>query len=126
MAYLSVDKIAVIRLQLHKVLPAVYDESLSYLEGLSKLTYKLNETIGAVNALNDNVDTLNDRRISQMRGKRSCLGATIPSGDRPGAKRGGNHGDPDGLEAGAGTAPWPAHVPGGHDAGHQTVCPVSV
>lgn len=60
MAYISVDKIAIIRLQLHKVLPAVYDESLSYLEGLSKLTYKLNETIGAVNALNDNVDTLND------------------------------------------------------------------
>ena len=55
MAYLSVDKIAVIRLQLHKVLPAVYDESLSYLEGLSKLSYKLNETIGAVKALNDTV-----------------------------------------------------------------------
>ena len=63
MAYLSVDKIAVIRLQLHKVLPAVYDESLSYLEGLSKLTYKLNETIGAVNALNDNVDVLNDKVV---------------------------------------------------------------
>ena len=60
MSYISVQKIAHIRLQLHKVLPAVYDESLSYLEGLSKLTYKLNETIGAVNALNDNVDTLND------------------------------------------------------------------
>lgn len=60
MSYISVDKIAVIRLKLHKVLPAVYDESLSYLEGLSKLSYKLNETIGAVNALNDNVDTLND------------------------------------------------------------------
>ena len=60
MAYLSVDKIAVIRLQLHKVLPAVYDESLSYLEGLSKLAYKLNETISAVNALNDNVEALND------------------------------------------------------------------
>lgn len=60
MAYISVDKIAIIRLQLHKVLPAVYDESLSYLEGLSKLTYKLNETIGSVNALNDNVDALND------------------------------------------------------------------
>lgn len=59
MSYISVDKIAVIRLKLHKVLPAVYDESLSYLEGLSKLSYKLNETIGAVNALNDNVDTLN-------------------------------------------------------------------
>ena len=60
MAYISVDKIAIIRLQLHKVLPAVYDESLSYLEGLSKLTYKLNETINATNALNDNVDVLND------------------------------------------------------------------
>ena len=60
MSYISVQKIAHIRLQLHKVLPAVYDESLSYLEGLSKLTFKLNETIGAVNALNDNVDTLND------------------------------------------------------------------
>ena len=83
MAYLSVDKIAVIRLQLHKVLPAVYDESLSYLEGLSKLTYKLNETIGAVNALNDNVDTLNDSvvelndRVTAVEGEISGFEAEI-------------------------------------------------
>ena len=60
MAYTYVDKICTIRLKLHKVLPAVYDESLSYLEGLSKLAYKLNEAIDATNALNDNVDVLND------------------------------------------------------------------
>lgn len=60
MAYTIVDKIAKVRLLCRKVLPAVYDESLSYLEGLSKLTHKLNETIESVNALNDNVDALND------------------------------------------------------------------
>lgn len=60
MAYTYVDKICTIRLKLHKVLPAVYDESLSYLEGLSKLAYKLNEAIDATNALNDNVEVLND------------------------------------------------------------------
>ena len=60
MGYVSVDKIARVRLLCKKVLPAVYDESLSYLEGLSKLTFKLNETIGSVNALNDNVEVLND------------------------------------------------------------------
>lgn len=60
MAYVFVNKIASIRLFCHKVLPATYDESLSYLEQLAKLTYKVNETIESVNALNDNVDTLND------------------------------------------------------------------
>lgn len=60
MAYTSVEKIAKVRLMCHKVLPAVYDESLSYLESLSKLTYKLNETIDSVNALDDNVEALND------------------------------------------------------------------
>ena len=60
MAYLIVDKIAKVRVMCHKVLPAVYDESLSYLEQISKLAYKLNETIDGVNALNDNVDVLND------------------------------------------------------------------
>ena len=60
MAYVFVNKIASIRLFCHKVLPAVYDESLSYLEQLAKLTYKVNETIESVNALNDNVDALND------------------------------------------------------------------
>lgn len=60
MAYLIVDKIAKVRVLCHKVLPAVYDESLSYLEQISKLAYKLNETIDGVNALNDNVQVLND------------------------------------------------------------------
>ena len=59
MNYTSVEKIANIRLLLHKVLPAVYDESLSYLEGLAKLTFKVNETIDSVNVLNDNVELLN-------------------------------------------------------------------
>ena len=58
-----VDKITHIRLLCKKVLPAVYDESLSYMEGLAKLTFKLNEVITSVNALNDNVDTLNDSVI---------------------------------------------------------------
>lgn len=60
MGYVLVDKIHTLRLCCHKVLPAVYDESLSYLEQLAKLTYKVNETIESVNALNDNVDFLND------------------------------------------------------------------
>lgn len=60
MAYISVQKIANIRLLCKKVLPAVYDESLSYLESISKLTFKLNETINSVNALNDNISVLND------------------------------------------------------------------
>ena len=63
MAYMIVDKIAHIRLLCKKVLPAVYDESLSYLEGLAKLTAKLNESIDSVNALNDNVGVLNDSVI---------------------------------------------------------------
>ena len=60
MNYTSVQKIAQVRLLCRKVLPAVYDESLSYLEGLCKLVYKVNETIDSVNALNDNVGVLND------------------------------------------------------------------
>ena len=60
MAYTIVDKIAKVRVLCHKVLPAVYDESLSYLEQLAKLAYKLNETIDGVNALNDNIQILND------------------------------------------------------------------
>lgn len=34
----------------NKVLPLVYDDSLSYYELLSKLTYKMNEIIEAVNS----------------------------------------------------------------------------
>ena len=58
--YSSVEKIAKIRLLCHHVLPAVYDESLSYMEALAKLTYKVNETIEATNTLNDNVGLLRD------------------------------------------------------------------
>ena len=60
MGYNIVDKIAYVRIRCHHVLPAVYDESLSYMEALSKLAYKLNETITATNELNDNVDVLNE------------------------------------------------------------------
>lgn len=63
MPYVAVEKIAHLRLKLHKVLPAVYDESLSYLEGLAKLTYKVNECVTGVNELNDNVSLLNDAVI---------------------------------------------------------------
>ena len=63
MSYTVVDKIAHVRLLYNKVLPAVYDESLSYLEGLAKLTFKLNEVITNTNALNDNVTVLNDSVI---------------------------------------------------------------
>ena len=58
--YSSVEKIAKIRLLCHHVLPAVYDESLSYMEALAKLTFKVNETIEATNTLNDNVGLLRD------------------------------------------------------------------
>ena len=58
--YSSVEKIARIRLLCHHVLPAVYDESLSYMEALAKLTFKVNETIEATNTLNDNVGLLRD------------------------------------------------------------------
>lgn len=64
MAYIDVNKLTHIRFMCHKVLPAVYDESLSYLEGLAKLTNKLNETIDSVNALDDNVEFLNDSVIN--------------------------------------------------------------
>ena len=58
--YSSVEKIAKIRLLCHHVLPAVYDESLSYMEALAKLTFKVNETINATNDLNDYVGLLRD------------------------------------------------------------------
>lgn len=83
MAYLIVDKIAKVRVLCHKVLPAVYDESLSYLEQISKLAYKLNETIDGVNALNDNVDVLNDsvtdlnNRVEAVEGEISGFEAEV-------------------------------------------------
>lgn len=61
MAYISVAKLTHIRFMCHKILPLVYDESLSYYEVLCKIAYKLNESIEAVNNLNDNVTDLNSR-----------------------------------------------------------------
>lgn len=63
MSYIDVKKITHLRLLCNKVLPAVYDESLSYLEGLAKLTHKLNEVINNVNAMDDNIDLLNESVI---------------------------------------------------------------
>lgn len=40
----------------HKILPLVYDESLSYYEFLCKVMFKLNETIEALNKQNENIE----------------------------------------------------------------------
>ena len=83
MAYTIVDKITKVRVLCHKVLPATYDESLSYLEQLAKLAYKLNETIDGVNALNDNVTVLNDsvtdlnERVEAVEGEISGFEAEV-------------------------------------------------
>lgn len=61
MAYIDVSKIKTIRFMCHKILPLVYDESLSYYEVLCKVANKLNEVIDATNTLEDNVSYLNDR-----------------------------------------------------------------
>lgn len=61
MAYINVVKLQRLFFRCHKILPLVYDESLSYYEVLCKVAASLNETIDAVNNLNDNVSNLNDR-----------------------------------------------------------------
>ena len=58
MAYIDVAKIENIRFMCHKILPLVYDESLSYYETLCKVANKMNEVIDSTNQLDDNVDTL--------------------------------------------------------------------
>lgn len=59
MAYIDVAKIENIRFMSHKILPLVYDESLSYYEDLCKFANKLNDVIDATNDLEGNVSTLN-------------------------------------------------------------------
>lgn len=61
--YAIIDRISAIRVRCNKILPATYGESLSYMEAIAKLVYKVNETIEAVNGLNGNVDALNDSVI---------------------------------------------------------------
>lgn len=61
MAYISVLKLHPLFFKCHKILPLVYDESLSYYEVLCKCVASLNEVIGNTNQLNDNVTDLNSR-----------------------------------------------------------------
>lgn len=55
-----------------KVLPLVYDESLSYYEVLNKLTFKVNEVVEQLNIVEDNVVALNEavteleRRMTEL------------------------------------------------------------
>ena len=65
MAYIPVTKISHLLMLCHKVIPLVYDESLSYYESLCKVAQLLNECIDAVNDINSNVDDLNSR-VSAM------------------------------------------------------------
>ena len=61
MAYVTVLKLHPLFFKCHKILPLVYDESLSYYEVLCKVAKSVNETIESVNNLNDNVTDLNSR-----------------------------------------------------------------
>ena len=63
MAYIHVTKLKNLILHCHKILPLVYDESLSYYETLCKLAELCNETIDVVNTLNDNNEDMNNRII---------------------------------------------------------------
>lgn len=55
-----VNTLTPFRMFCQKVLPAVYDDSLSYYELLCKVVVSLNTTMGNVNDLNDNFNTLYD------------------------------------------------------------------
>lgn len=63
MAYIPIGKISELRFMCHKILPLVYDESLSYYETLCKIANILNEAVEGVNQLNDNVEDINDRLV---------------------------------------------------------------
>lgn len=54
------DKIAPLKFWAHKILPLVYDESLSYYEVLCKVAQKLNETIEKVNLSTEEVATIRE------------------------------------------------------------------
>ena len=59
MAYVTVLKLHPLFFKCHKILPLVYDESLSYYEVLCKVAKSVNETIESVNQLNDNLVDVN-------------------------------------------------------------------
>lgn len=60
MAITTVSKLETLRFWCQKILPLVYDESLSYYETLCKIASYLNTQAEAVNTLNDNVVSLNN------------------------------------------------------------------
>lgn len=77
------DKVAPLRFWTHKILPLVYEESLSYYEVLCKVAQKLNETIESVNlsteevqnireivdGLRDTIDAINEGMVKSVNGK---------------------------------------------------------
>lgn len=60
MASYSFEHLAKFRFWVQKVLPLTYDDSLSYLETLAKVTEYLNVTIDEINKMGDAVEYLND------------------------------------------------------------------
>lgn len=76
-------KIPPLRFWTHKILPLVYEESLSYYEVLCKVAQKLNETIESVNlsteevthireivdGLRDTIDAINEGMVKSVNGK---------------------------------------------------------
>lgn len=77
------DKVAPLRFWTHKILPLVYEESLSYYEVLCKVAQKLNETIESVNlsteevthireivdGIKETVDAINAGMVKSVNGK---------------------------------------------------------
>lgn len=63
MSYIYVDKLRHIQFKCYKILPAVYDESLSYYETLCKCIANVNDLIDNTNILIDNVNLLNNSVI---------------------------------------------------------------
>ncbi len=64
------DKLSILKYKITKVLPAVYDDSLSYYEVLAKVVHKLNELIenetaqtDAISEIESDVEGLNDRFV---------------------------------------------------------------
>lgn len=58
--YIGKGNIEKLRFWCFKVLPLVYDDSLSYMEVLCKVKYKLNEIIEAMDGLDDTIKELEE------------------------------------------------------------------
>ena len=60
------SKLSPFKMWCQKVLPLVYDESLSYYECLCKLTQYLNDVINQINIVTDNVETFEDEMYNSF------------------------------------------------------------